>query len=101
MLPAVTATVAAAAGWARLLLQTTTYRRYSGGGAHDEYYQLQRIHESLKDVEDLFAKYRMDRFTETKQVDDLLGKGIISEHMARELRKEIGVRQEASSTHQM
>jgi hypothetical protein len=71
-------------------------RLFSGGG--DEYYRLMKMHEGLKDIEELFAKYRMDRFTEYSQVDALLSKGIIDETLANNLKKEIDIKQEAAST---
>lgn len=58
---------------------------------------MMRVHERFRDIENLFAKYRMDRFTNTAQVDDLLSKGIISPIMAHNLKEEIETRNEAKS----
>lgn len=79
----------------RTLLTITSKRQYSG--AADEYKRLQRIHASFKDVEDLFAKYRMDRFTEHAQVDEMLQKGLLDEKFANNLKHEIDVKREAAS----
>lgn len=66
----------------------------SGHGEHDK---LLKMHENLKHIEDLFAKYRMDKFTHTSQVDDLLNRNIITKVMARHLKEEIETKQEAAS----
>jgi hypothetical protein len=76
------------------LLNRLVARRFSGG---NEYARLQRMHEQLADVEALFAKYRMDKFTDPKQVDDLLNRNIIPPVMAANLKEEIAKRQEALS----
>ena len=71
-------------------------RQYSGAG--EEYFRMQKMHEGLKDVEQLYAKYRMDRFTEHSQVDEMVKKGLLTETFANNLREEIDVRAEAAST---
>lgn len=73
-------------------------RPYSGPG--EDYFQLQKIHAKLKDVEDLYAKYRMDRFTEHSQVDEMLRKGLLDEAFANNIKAEIDVQKEAASTKQ-
>lgn len=71
-------------------------RPYSGAG--EEYYRMQKIHEGLKDVEALYAKYRMDLFTEHRQVDEMVKKGLLNDTFAANLKHEIDSRNEAVST---
>jgi hypothetical protein len=73
-------------------------RSWYSGGPGEEYFRLQRIHASLKDVEELYANYRMDKFTEHRQVDEMLQKGLLNETFANNIKKEIDVRNEAIST---
>lgn len=80
----------------RMMIMTNAVRGYSGAG--EEYFRMQKMHDNLRDVEQLYAKYRMDRFTEHSQVDEMVKKGLLNDTFARNLKEEIDVRKEAAST---
>lgn len=67
-------------------------RCYSSGG-----YPLSEIHEELRDVEEMFAKYRLDLINNTEEIDQLEKDGNIPKILADNLKKDINHRQEATS----
>ena len=58
---------------------------------------LSEIHAQLKDVEDMFAKYRLDLIEDAAEIDKLEQAGNIPKVTADILKSEIKHRQEASS----
>lgn len=65
---------------------------YSPGG-----HPLSEIHEQLKDVEEVFAKYRLDLINDPVEIDKLEQAGNIPKVLADNLKEEIKHKQEATS----
>lgn len=57
------------------------------------------LHESVKDIEELFAKYALDRESDPMKITQLEHEGIIPPSMAENLRDRIKKSEEAASNH--
>lgn len=55
------------------------------------------LHESVKDIEELFAKYALDRESDPARIDQLEQEGVIPPAMAEKLRDRIKRSEEAAS----
>jgi hypothetical protein len=76
----------------KLALRFFGKRCYSSGG-----HPLSEIHKELRDVEEMFAKYRLDLINNPEELDKLVQDGNIPKILADNLKEDIKHRQEATS----
>ena len=72
---------------------TALRRRFSSGPS------LAATHAELKDVEVLFQRYQLHKINDVAKIDELEASKVIPAVMAKQLKEDILIREQAGSTH--
>lgn len=66
--------------------------------AYSESVPLSKVHETLKDMETLIAKHKLNEIKSHDKIEELVRNGSISEHIGKQFSHDLRVQQEAGST---